>query len=261
MPRLSRTYLGGARRDLRSRRAPVPARNRVHAALGRARRGTGGRARWSGWPLAAHTGHVLVFLPGAGEIRRAQTACAAVARRQGWSVLPLVRRPIARGAGPRRRAFGRRQGHSLHQRGGKLDHHRRRAAVIDSGLARVAGHSPWSGLPSLEVARISQASRQSARRPRRTHRPGPRHAALSAGGFRAPPGAGYARRSCAPTWRRRRCLLRAMGLGGLPRSGMAGRAARSRRSAHADDLLRSWAPPARPAARWRAIRCIRGWRG
>jgi ATP-dependent helicase HrpB len=31
-------------------------------------------------------------------------------------------------------------------------------AVIDSGLARVAGYSPWSGLPTLQVARISQAS-------------------------------------------------------------------------------------------------------
>ena len=31
-------------------------------------------------------------------------------------------------------------------------------AVIDSGLARMASHSPWSGLPALEVARISQAS-------------------------------------------------------------------------------------------------------
>src|ERR1035437_532663 len=32
------------------------------------------------------------------------------------------------------------------------------ASVIDSGLARVASHSPWSGLPALQVARISQAS-------------------------------------------------------------------------------------------------------
>ncbi|MDT7602796.1 MAG: ATP-dependent helicase HrpB, partial [Acidobacteriota bacterium] len=32
------------------------------------------------------------------------------------------------------------------------------AAVIDSGLARVAAHSPWSGLARLEVARVSRAS-------------------------------------------------------------------------------------------------------
>jgi hypothetical protein len=31
-------------------------------------------------------------------------------------------------------------------------------AVIDSGLARVASHSPWSGLPRLEVRRVSKAS-------------------------------------------------------------------------------------------------------
>ena len=35
------------------------------------------------------SGHVLVFLPGSFEIRRAQTACDAVARRRGWQVMPL----------------------------------------------------------------------------------------------------------------------------------------------------------------------------
>jgi ATP-dependent helicase HrpB len=31
-------------------------------------------------------------------------------------------------------------------------------AVVDSGLVRVAGHSPWSGLPTLSTAKISRAS-------------------------------------------------------------------------------------------------------
>jgi ATP-dependent helicase HrpB len=31
-------------------------------------------------------------------------------------------------------------------------------AVIDSGLARVAVDSPWTGLPSLDIRRISRAS-------------------------------------------------------------------------------------------------------
>src|SRR6185369_3524394 len=31
-------------------------------------------------------------------------------------------------------------------------------AVVDAGLARVAAHSPWTGLPTLTVAKISQAS-------------------------------------------------------------------------------------------------------
>ena len=29
-------------------------------------------------------------------------------------------------------------------------------AVVDSGLARVARHSPWSGLPRLDVEKISR---------------------------------------------------------------------------------------------------------
>jgi ATP-dependent helicase HrpB len=45
-------------------------------------------------------------------------------------------------------------------------------AVIDSGLARIAAHAPWSGLPTLRVGRISRASAiQRAGRAGRT-RPG-----------------------------------------------------------------------------------------
>src|SRR5690606_39090982 len=44
--------------------------------------------------------------------------------------------------------------------------------VIDSGLARIARHSPWSGIPSLEVEAVSRASgAQRAGRAGRT-RPG-----------------------------------------------------------------------------------------
>ena len=31
-------------------------------------------------------------------------------------------------------------------------------AVIDSGLARIAGHSPWSGLPTLKTGKVSKVS-------------------------------------------------------------------------------------------------------
>src|SRR6202020_2984934 len=31
-------------------------------------------------------------------------------------------------------------------------------AVVDSGLARIATYSPWTGLPTLQVGRISKAS-------------------------------------------------------------------------------------------------------
>src|SRR5207247_6233296 len=44
--------------------------------------------------------------------------------------------------------------------------------VIDSGLARIARHSPWSGIPSLEIEPVSRAScAQRAGRAGRT-RPG-----------------------------------------------------------------------------------------
>ena len=44
--------------------------------------------------------------------------------------------------------------------------------VVDSGLARVAGHSPWSGLPTLALEPVSRASStQRAGRAGRT-RPG-----------------------------------------------------------------------------------------
>src|SRR6185503_4619930 len=46
------------------------------------------------------------------------------------------------------------------------------ACVIDSGLARIARHSPWSGLPSLQIEPVSRAScAQRAGRAGRT-RPG-----------------------------------------------------------------------------------------
>jgi len=103
-------------------------------------------------------GHVLVFLPGAAEIRRAQTACSGLARRKGWAVLPLhgdqspeeQDRAVAPSAQTRIILSTNVAESSITIEGV--------AAVIDSGLARVAGHSHWSGLPTLQVARISQAS-------------------------------------------------------------------------------------------------------
>jgi ATP-dependent helicase HrpB len=103
-------------------------------------------------------GHVLVFLPGSYEIRRAQSACAALARRHGWQLLPLYGdqspeeqdRAVAPCAQTKIILSTNVAESSVTIEGV--------AAVIDSGLARVASHSPWSGLPALTVARISQAS-------------------------------------------------------------------------------------------------------
>jgi len=103
-------------------------------------------------------GHVLVFLPGAAEIRRAAQALEDLAREKDLRVLPL------HGALPARE-----------QQAPLAPSERRKivlatnvaetsvtiegiGAVVDSGLARVAGYSPFSGLPTLRLARISQAS-------------------------------------------------------------------------------------------------------
>jgi ATP-dependent helicase HrpB len=104
------------------------------------------------------TGHTLVFLPGAAEIRHAQAACSPFANRQGWQVLPLYGDQTAaeqdRAVAPsaqRKIILATNVAESSITIEGVT-------AVVDSGLARVASHSPWSGLPALQVARISQAS-------------------------------------------------------------------------------------------------------
>jgi len=103
-------------------------------------------------------GHVLVFLPGAAEIRRAHTACAPFARRSGWLLLPLhgdqspEEQDRAIGPSEQRKVI---LSTNVAESSITIEGI---GAVIDSGLARVSSHSPWSGLPTLQVARISQAS-------------------------------------------------------------------------------------------------------
>ena len=103
-------------------------------------------------------GHVLVFLPGASEIRRAQEACAEYAERHGFRVLPLhgdlpadAQDRAVRPSRDRKLILSTNVAETSVTVEGV-------AAVIDSGLARVASHSPWSGLPSLRVQPISRAS-------------------------------------------------------------------------------------------------------
>ncbi|HWB86156.1 MAG TPA: ATP-dependent helicase HrpB [Bryobacteraceae bacterium] len=103
-------------------------------------------------------GDVLVFLPGAVEIRKAQTACGSLAERNGWAVLPLhgdqtpEEQDRAVTPSSQRKVI---LSTNVAESSITID---RVSAVIDSGLARVAGHSPWSGLPTLGVARVSRAS-------------------------------------------------------------------------------------------------------
>ncbi|MBI5514850.1 MAG: ATP-dependent helicase HrpB [Deltaproteobacteria bacterium] len=117
-------------------------------------------------------GHVLVFLPGAAEIRRALAACERLARESDLALVPLhgdlppadQDRAVAPSA--RRKVI---LSTNVAETSVTIDGV---VAVVDSGLARVAGHAPWSGLPTLKVAKVSRASAtQRAGRAGRT-RPG-----------------------------------------------------------------------------------------
>ena len=103
-------------------------------------------------------GDVLVFLPGAAEIRRAQEACEELARSfdcelaQLHGDLPPAEQDRAVTRGTKRKIV---LSTNIAETSLTLEGV---AAVVDSGLARVAGHSPWSGLSTLQTAKISRAS-------------------------------------------------------------------------------------------------------
>ena len=103
-------------------------------------------------------GDVLVFLPGAASIRRAQEACSSVAAEADMLVLPLHGELPAAEQDAAVRPADRRKlilSTNVAETSVTIEGV---AAVVDSGLARVAGHSPWSGLPVLKVSRVSRAS-------------------------------------------------------------------------------------------------------
>lgn len=103
-------------------------------------------------------GDVLVFLPGAAEIRKAAAACASVASQARLDVvmlhgdLPPAEQDRAIAPGPRRKVI---LSTNVAETSITVEGV---VAVIDSGLARVAALSPWSGVPTLKVQRISRAS-------------------------------------------------------------------------------------------------------
>jgi len=103
-------------------------------------------------------GDVLVFLPGAGEIRKAKTALEALASEADLLLLPLHGDlPIAEQARAVEPAKQRKVvlATNVAESSVTVDGV---TVVVDSGLARVAGHSPWSGLPTLALEPVSRAS-------------------------------------------------------------------------------------------------------
>jgi ATP-dependent helicase HrpB len=101
---------------------------------------------------------VLVFLPGAAEIRKAITACEPIARQVGAKLFPLhgdltpeeQDQAVAPSATRKIICSTNVAESSVTIEGIE--------AVIDSGLARVLTHSPWSGLSRLNIEKISQSS-------------------------------------------------------------------------------------------------------
>jgi ATP-dependent RNA helicase HrpB len=118
---------------------------------------------------AAPAGCILVFLPGAAEIRRAARACQPIADRAGLLTLslhgdlsPAEQDRAVQPADRPKLILSTNIAESSITIDGVT-------AVIDSGLARIASDSPWTGLASLEIARISRASaKQRAGRAGRT---------------------------------------------------------------------------------------------
>jgi ATP-dependent helicase HrpB len=106
----------------------------------------------------APSGHVLVFLPGAGEIRRAMDACAAAAQKFDAVVLPLHgelppdEQDRAVSPSSRRKVI---VSTNVAESSVTIEDV---VAVVDSGLVRRAEHSPYTGLPSLRIEKASRAS-------------------------------------------------------------------------------------------------------
>jgi ATP-dependent helicase HrpB len=106
-------------------------------------------------------GDVLVFLPGAAEIRAVMAACtgdgpADPSQRADFlplhGELPAAEQDRAVRRGPRRKVV---LATNVAESSITIDGV---TWVIDSGLARVARHSPWSGIATLRVEPVSQAS-------------------------------------------------------------------------------------------------------
>ncbi|MCA9584364.1 MAG: ATP-dependent helicase HrpB [Myxococcales bacterium] len=103
-------------------------------------------------------GNVLVFMPGAAEIRRTIEAFGKLAEEHDLDVVAL-HGDMTAGEQDKALARGRRRrvivSTNVAESSVTLDGI---VAVIDSGLVRTASHASWSGLPRVEIMRASRAS-------------------------------------------------------------------------------------------------------
>lgn len=114
-------------------------------------------------------GHILVFLPGAREIRACMESARRLAERHDVDLLPLHGSLPVREQNRALLPSDRRKiifSTNVAETSVTIDGV---AAVVDSGLANVASYSPWTGLAVLKLSKISQASaKQRAGRAGRT---------------------------------------------------------------------------------------------
>jgi ATP-dependent helicase HrpB len=120
--------------------------------------------------IAPVDGSVLVFLPGAREIRDAHEACESLAAQLGLELrslhgeLPAADQDRAVAPGSKKLILATNVAETSITIEGVV-------AVIDSGLARQPSHNPWTGIPTLQLGKISRASAE--QRAGRAGRTGP----------------------------------------------------------------------------------------
>ena len=107
---------------------------------------------------ASTRGHILAFLPGGAEIRSALNACQPISARLGVRLLPLygdlnpAEQDVAIAASSTRKVIF---ATNVAETSVTIDGI---TAVVDSGLARIAAHSAWTGFSRLQISRISRSS-------------------------------------------------------------------------------------------------------
>ncbi|MBT8492137.1 MAG: DEAD/DEAH box helicase, partial [Deltaproteobacteria bacterium] len=147
-------YLGGARVfDIDSRLYPIDVRYMPGNPSWKLEQRVGAAVR----ELADSEGSILVFLPGKGEIQRCRDHLQGVAVSAGFELvalhggLPAAEQDRATRGQSRRIILATNVAETSVTVPGVT-------AVVDSGLARVARHSPWTGLSRLSLEPVSQAS-------------------------------------------------------------------------------------------------------